>query len=204
MDIQALAQKEYILWGANWSLYSAKVRPYLMKKGISYVELNPSHPHFYEKVMPRIGHFTVPVIETPEGDIVADSTEIMEFFESRYPEPRMMPEDKTMAVLAWLIHSYGSEGLHKPAMYFRWNTTRENRLSHPVDLEPGLPAPQQARQSRVEGDASQDRDTAERRHRLQLPHRREAQIRLVDDDAGGQTEVLDHLQGPREVVNSRL
>jgi len=128
MDIHALAQNKYILWGANWSLYSAKVRPYLMKKGISYVELNPSHPHFYEKVMPQIGHFSVPVIETPEGDIVADSTEIMEFFESRYPEPRVMPEDKTMAVLAWLIHSYGSEGLHKPAMYFRWNTTRENRL----------------------------------------------------------------------------
>lgn len=74
MDIQALAQNKHILWGANWSLYSAKVRPYLMKKEIGYVELNSFHPHFYEKVMPQIGHFTVPVIETPEGDIVADST----------------------------------------------------------------------------------------------------------------------------------
>ena len=52
-NIKAIAGDRFILWGANWSLYTAKVRPYLIKKGIEYVELNPSHPHFIENVCPR-------------------------------------------------------------------------------------------------------------------------------------------------------
>jgi glutathione S-transferase len=127
-QIKEIAGENYVLWGANWSLYTAKVRPYLIKKGIPYVEINPSHPHFREDIVTRIGHFTVPVLETPDGEIIADSTEIMEFLEPRFPDVPMLPEDKTLAALAHLIHSYGSEGLQKPAMYLRWNTTFENRL----------------------------------------------------------------------------
>jgi len=103
------------------------VRPYLCKKGLDYVEINPSHPHFSEKILPAIGHLTVPVLELPTGDFIADSTEIIEYLEDKHPGNPMIPADKTMAALAWLIHSYGSEGLHKPAMHYRWNTTQENR-----------------------------------------------------------------------------
>jgi glutathione S-transferase len=128
VNIKEIAGDKYILWGASWSLYTAKVRPYLIKKGIEYVELNPSHPHYNEKIVPQVGEFTVPVLETPNGEIIADSTEIMEFLEPSYSHLPMLPEDNTLAALAHLIHSYGSEGLTKPAMYYRWNTTFENRL----------------------------------------------------------------------------
>lgn len=128
MNVEDIAGGKYILWGASWSLYTAKVRPYLIKKGIAYVELNPSHPHYNEKILPHVGHFTVPVLETPDGEIIADSSEIMEFLEPRFPDLPMLPEDKVLSALAQLIHSYGSEGLTKPAMYLRWNTTLENRL----------------------------------------------------------------------------
>jgi glutathione S-transferase len=67
-------------------------------------------------------------VEGPDGKIIADSTEIMEFLEPRFPDVPMLPEDKALSALAHLIHSYGSEGLTKPAMYLRWNTTFENRL----------------------------------------------------------------------------
>jgi glutathione S-transferase len=40
----------------------------------------------------------------------------------------MLPEDKSLAALAQLIHAYGMEGLQKQAMYWRWNSTYENRL----------------------------------------------------------------------------
>jgi glutathione S-transferase len=128
VNIKEIAGDKYILWGASWSLYTAKVRPYLIKKGIEYVELNPSHPHYNEKIVPQVGEFTVPVLETPNGEIIADSTEIMEFLEPGFSHLPMLPEDNTLAALAHLIHSYGSEGLTKPAMYYRWNTTFENRL----------------------------------------------------------------------------
>jgi glutathione S-transferase len=143
-NIKAIAGDKFILWGANWSLYTAKVRPYLIKKGVEYVELNPSHPHFSESVLPQIGYFTVPVLETPDGDVIADSTEIMEYLEPRFPNPPMLPEDKSLAALAYLIHSFGSEGLTKSAMYLRWNTSFENRLFARNEFERTLAAPEQA------------------------------------------------------------
>ena len=143
-NIKEIAGDRFVLWGANWSLYTAKVRPYLIKKGIEYVELNPSHPHFDESVLPQIGHFTVPVLESPDGDVIADSTEIMEYLEPRFPNPPMLPEDKSLAALAYLIHSFGSEGLTKSAMYLRWNTSFENRLFARNEFARTLAAPEQA------------------------------------------------------------
>ena len=127
-SIEEIAGGKYIFWGANWSLYTAKVRPYLIKKRVDYVEVCPSHPHYMDHIMPTVGYFTVPVLETPEGKIIADSTRIMEHLDAKFPDPPMLPENKTLAALAYLIHSFGSEGLTKSAMYQRWDTSYENRL----------------------------------------------------------------------------
>jgi glutathione S-transferase len=144
MEIRDIAGDKYILWGASWSLYTAKVRPYLIKKGIDYVEINPSHPRYEETIMKKVGYFTVPVLETPDGDIIADSMEIMEFLEPRFPNPPMLPEDKTLAALAHLIHSFGSEGLTKSAMYLRWNTTLDNRIFARNEFDRTLAKPELA------------------------------------------------------------
>jgi glutathione S-transferase len=137
-----IAGDKYILWGASWSLYTAKVRPYLIKKGIDYVEINPSHPEYFERILPTVGHFTVPVLESPDGDIIADSTEIMEYLEPIFPNPPMLPGNKSLAALAYLIHSFGSEGLTKSAMHLRWNTTFENRIWIREDFGRTLPTPE--------------------------------------------------------------
>ncbi len=63
-SIKDIAGGKYVLWGASWSLYTAKVRPYLIKKGIDYVEVCPSHPEYNDRIIPTVGYFTVPVLET--------------------------------------------------------------------------------------------------------------------------------------------
>jgi glutathione S-transferase len=143
-SIKEIAGDRYVLWGASWSLYTAKVRPYLIKKGIDYVEICPSHPHYQEHILPTVGHFTVPVLETPDGDVIADSTEIMEFLEPTFPDPPMLPEDKSLAALTYLIHSFGAEGLTKSSMYLRWNTSFANRLFARNEFERTLGTPEQA------------------------------------------------------------
>jgi glutathione S-transferase len=143
-SVKDIAGDKYILWGASWSLYTAKVRPYLIKKGIDYVEINPSHPHFNDSIMDKVGYFTVPVLETPEGEVIADSTEIMEFLEPKFPDLPMLPADKSLAALAHLIHSFGSEGLTKSAMYLRWNTSFDNRLFARNEFERTLATPELA------------------------------------------------------------
>jgi glutathione S-transferase len=56
----------------------------------------------------------------------------------------MLPEDKILAALAHLIHSFGSEGLTKSAMYLRWNTSFDNRLFARNEFERTLATPEQA------------------------------------------------------------
>ena len=44
-----------ILYGLPHSLYTGKVRAYLRKRGLAYVERSPAHPDFRAEVVPRIG-----------------------------------------------------------------------------------------------------------------------------------------------------
>jgi glutathione S-transferase len=126
MEIHKLAQGRYVHWGAHCSLYTGKTRSYLIKKAIDHVEISPSHPHFVERVVPQIGYFTVPVLETPEGEIIQDSTEIIEYLEAHHPAPSMVPDDMVLRALAWLIHNYGTDGLLTPAMHYRWSYVEAN------------------------------------------------------------------------------
>jgi hypothetical protein len=38
----------------------------------------------------------------------------------------MLPDEKPLQALAWLLHNYGTDGLVKPAMHYRWNYKETN------------------------------------------------------------------------------
>ena len=56
--------KHYILFGAYASYYTAKVRVYLRKKGIPFVERLPSDPVFRDTVRPASGTHRIPQVLT--------------------------------------------------------------------------------------------------------------------------------------------
>lgn len=111
----------YTLWGGPLSAFSAKVRSYLIKKRIPYREMYPSHPDFGQRILPAIGLFVIPVLETPEGEIVQDSTDIIDYLEARFPEPCFIPETPIQRTLASLLCAFGSEGMLQPSMHYRWS-----------------------------------------------------------------------------------
>ena len=108
------------LWGGALSLYTGKVRSYLIKKGVPYREFYASHPDFLARIRPVVGLGVTPVLETPGGDILQDSTEIIEAMERRLPGRPMIPATPVLRALAWLLDAYGSEHLLAMAMHFRW------------------------------------------------------------------------------------
>ena len=59
-----------ILYGLPHSLYTGKVRAYLRKRGLAYVERSPAHPDFRAEVVPRIGRAIIPVLQLPDGAYV--------------------------------------------------------------------------------------------------------------------------------------
>ena len=48
-------------------LYTGKARSYLIKKCLPFNKFFASDPRFMSEIVARIGHFVVPVMETPEG-----------------------------------------------------------------------------------------------------------------------------------------
>lgn len=108
------------LWGGALSLFTGKVRCYLIKKGIAYREFYAGHPDFQARIRPIVRLGVTPVLETPQGEVLQDSTEIIAFMEQRLPERPMMPPGPVQRVVAHLLDAYGTEHLMLPAMHYRW------------------------------------------------------------------------------------
>jgi glutathione S-transferase len=76
----------YLYCRAYCSFYTGKTRAYRLNKGIPHVKVNPSHHHYIDTVVPKLGYFAVPGLETTEGDIIQDSTDIILYLEERHPD----------------------------------------------------------------------------------------------------------------------
>ena len=112
------------LLGHEFSLYSGKARAYLRYKQIPFVEsISVADRKLIET---RVGRRVMPVVITPNGDCVQDTTEIIDYFESLYPEPSVYPEGAWQRLVALLFEVYGDEWLLLPAMHYRWHFKRHN------------------------------------------------------------------------------
>ncbi len=115
----------YILWGAPHSLFTGKVRSYLIKKGLPYRERFPSDPEFGSRIMPAVGHFVVPVLETEDGAIVQDSGDIIDFLEKHHIAPPLEPQTPVQCLISRIFDAFGSEYLLPLAMHYRWSYRAE-------------------------------------------------------------------------------
>jgi glutathione S-transferase len=120
----------HTLWGTPHSLYTGKIRCYLIKKGVPFREIFPPHPRFRAEIKATVRLTVAPIIETPDGRILQDTSDMIDYFESRFPEPLMIPQTPVQRAVAWLIGAFGSEGLLPAAMSYRWSyrTEQENFL----------------------------------------------------------------------------
>ncbi len=118
----------YTLWGAALSLYTGKVRSYLIKAGIPYREYYTWHPEFRQRVLPVVRLAVAPILEAPDGTMCQDTTDIIEYLEARHPATSMIPTGPVQRVVAWLINAFGSEGLLPAAMHYRWSYRDQQEL----------------------------------------------------------------------------
>ncbi len=109
----------YRIFGAEMSPYSVKVRSYFRYKAIphQWVLRNPASQAEYEKYakMPII-----PLVVTPEGKGIQDSTPIIDAMEKLYPEPSIHPHDPVARFISALIEEFGDEWGNKWMFHYRW------------------------------------------------------------------------------------
>ena len=112
----------YRIIGAEMSPYSVKVRAYFRYKAIphQWVLRNAASQAEYEKHarMPII-----PLVITPEGTGIQDSTPIIDGIEKLHPEPTIHPDDPVARFVSALIEEFGDEWGNKWMFHYRW--TRE-------------------------------------------------------------------------------
>lgn len=112
----------HVLYGIPASLYSGKARAYLRKQAIAYTERIAGDPRFGSEVVPRIGRFILPVLETPDGALIQDTADIIELLDGEVdPARSAYPKSPVQLVTAQLLEMFGSDGLLRPAMHYRWN-----------------------------------------------------------------------------------
>ncbi|MCC7042172.1 MAG: glutathione S-transferase family protein [Burkholderiales bacterium] len=109
-----------VLLGAQCSRYSARVRSYLIKKGIAHVERVPTAWTFQVTIARRFGDPAVPVLITPEGEWIADSETILDALETRHPGDPIHPPDPVQAFFAALASVWASEFWLPVDLATRW------------------------------------------------------------------------------------
>ena len=134
--------KKPVLYAMRSSLYSSKARSYLLKQGIDYVETPPGDPSYTETVVPEIGRWIIPVFRTADGQLIQDTEDIIDHLEGQVPAERSAdPSEGVLSVLSRVMSMFGSEGLMRPALHFRWNFDGENMPFVLEDFGRGLVLP---------------------------------------------------------------
>ncbi|MDA1100176.1 MAG: glutathione S-transferase [Proteobacteria bacterium] len=110
----------YRIFGSELSPYSVKVRSYFRYKNIPHQWLprNPANMAEFQKYakLPL-----VPLVITPDGRGLQDSTPIIEALEDLHLSPSIHPGEAAAAFASALLEEYGDEWVNKPMFHYRWS-----------------------------------------------------------------------------------
>ena len=109
----------YRIFGSELSPYSVKVRSYFRYKGLPH-EWIPRSPAVQAEFQKYAKLPLVPLVVTPEGEGLQDSTPILERFEAAGQEPSLVPGDPALAFISALLEEYGDEWCNKWMFHYRW------------------------------------------------------------------------------------
>jgi len=107
----------YIFHGADVSYFSGKVRPAFAHKSLWMREVMPD----ILEIKRRTGLHFFPVVETPDGGMWQDTSDILDRLEAAHPNPPLIPSTPVQRIVAYLIELYGDEIGILPAMHYRWS-----------------------------------------------------------------------------------
>lgn len=138
----------YQVFGLNRSYFTRKVTGYLEYKGIPWVlrRAGGLPPDLVKEGFPG----GIPAVRTPEGELMWDSTEMIQYLDRRYPEPGVFPSDRVQLFLSYLIDDYCDEWLYRPAVGSRWYVEEDTRVGgYQLGREMTLQLPVSADQAHV-------------------------------------------------------
>jgi glutathione S-transferase len=113
--------------GVMFSYYSAKTRAYLGYKRIPFLERYDGND-MAGRIREVTNKIMIPVVEMPDGEILQDTTVIIDTLEDRYPERPVLPSDAVMLLLTRIVEFVMDELWISTAMNSRWNDPVSNQF----------------------------------------------------------------------------
>jgi glutathione S-transferase len=109
----------YRLHGLMQSYFTRKMTGYLDYKRIPYLfrRFYGASPESEAAGYPG----GVPAVETPDGQLMWDSTAMIHHLELRFPEPGVQPADPVQRFLDYVVEDAADEWFYRPAVGSRWH-----------------------------------------------------------------------------------
>ncbi|MFQ3200298.1 MAG: glutathione S-transferase [Zhongshania sp.] len=118
--------QQYQHYGWELSLFSAKTRSYMRFKRIPHVEISPNAYQVMRELPRRVGVRVLPVVKTPEGEWLQDSSEIIDLLEAKFSDNGIIPTSPKQRLIAYLVELWADSFWLPSAMHYRWHSA-ENR-----------------------------------------------------------------------------
>ncbi|MEL6859349.1 MAG: glutathione S-transferase N-terminal domain-containing protein [Pseudomonadota bacterium] len=116
---------QYTLYGSEMSYFTGKARAYLRWREIEFVEIAPTPDVMKSIIMANIGWPVIPVLKTPDGAYIQDTSDIIMHFEHQSVAQKALPPTPLQLMVTYLLQLFADEWMTLPAMHYRWNHNEE-------------------------------------------------------------------------------
>jgi glutathione S-transferase len=121
-------RNKFRLYYMDISYFSGKMQAYLRYKQIPHELIHIDWAMMTNVILPNTGMMQVPVVETPDGQWLRDTTPMIDWFEARYPAGPVLPADEYQAFFCRLLEDYADEWMWRPALHYRWSFKKDREL----------------------------------------------------------------------------
>lgn len=112
--------KNYVCYGHDLSYFTRKLEAALVFYGADFTRETVSLTSVEETARKRAGTHIIPVLETPEGWALWDTTPMMRMLDGRFAARRMFPHGET-GLLVHIIENFLDEWLGRTMVHYRWH-----------------------------------------------------------------------------------
>ena len=110
----------YIVYGAPHSLFTRKLETALDFYGADYRSVLKRGSGMESEIEARSGTHQMPVLQTPENWMIADTTPVIDLLDSRFPRRRLFPAGP-QGVVVHLVEELFDEWISRVMVHYRWN-----------------------------------------------------------------------------------
>lgn len=127
----------YTLYGWHLSYFTGKALCYLRYKQVPHRHQAVDMVTLMWRIRRQTGAAVMPVLVTPQGEWINDSSRIIDHLETRMPGPSIHPDTPVQRFASYLMEAWGDEWWIPLAMHTRW-TYPENYALFEREAGPAL------------------------------------------------------------------